>query len=86
MTADGDEDLTDTVHRHKVGDADEYAYVAEDRGDAVVLWLYTRAIGFREVRELSREDFRSEGWKRVDGLPEAILEQVSGDEVPYEPT
>jgi hypothetical protein len=86
MAPDGDGDLTDTVHHHRVGDADEYAYVAEDEGDTLTVWLYTRAIGFREIRELSREDFRAEGWERVDGLPDAILEQVSGDEVPYEPT
>jgi hypothetical protein len=86
MTADGDKNLVDTVHHHRVGDADEYAYVAEDHGDTLVVWLYTQAIGFREIQELSRVDFHSEGWERVDGLPEAILDQVSGDEVPDEST
>jgi hypothetical protein len=86
-----DADLVGRVFRERLADEPEYAYVADRDSTAgtITVWRYTPADGFRSVTE---EDVTwldaacANGvWAGVDGLPRAILEQVTGDEVPYEP-
>lgn len=65
----------------RVADAFEY-----DGEPALRLWHYSTAKGFLAVTEEDRrwfETLRDQGhWQPVEELPQAILKQVSGDEVP----
>jgi hypothetical protein len=85
--------LVGQVFRQRPGGPDpEYILIAdayEVDGQAVVrVWRYTVEQGMIAVTEEAREwieTLRDEGhWEAVEGLPAAILEQVSGDEVPSE--
>jgi len=74
------DDLTDAVLRAPHGGNEQYAYVADGRGDPLTLWTYTVADGFLAIEERPRSHVAD--WERVEALPDAIMEQVSGDEHP----
>lgn len=74
------DDLSDAVFESPEGE--QYVYVTEGEGDPVTLWSYARSQGFLAVEERPRSVLAE--WARVESLPEEILEQVSGDEVPIE--
>ena len=76
------DDLSDTVFRAPGEGADQYVYVTDGRDDPLILWSYTTEKGFLAVEERPRSQL--DDWGQVDGLPEEILEQVSGDRIPGE--
>jgi hypothetical protein len=73
-------DLSDVVFRAPGAGSEQYVYVADGRGDPVTVWSYTVSGGFLAVEERPRSALAD--WERVPGLPESILEQVSGDRTP----
>ncbi|MFB6135713.1 MAG: hypothetical protein ABEJ04_03050 [Halobacteriaceae archaeon] len=87
-------DLEGRVFVRRTGDeADvQYAYVAEEYEEdgerRVLLWRYDRDVGFRAKTRQGRERFLAGmdtgEWTEVERLPDEILAQVSGDEVPSE--